>query len=284
MCSIRKRSTLSSKTTRCDVVVNLAAWANVDAAEPEKDDTNGTVYRLNVAFPGQLAEACLRLGKFLIHVSTDYVFDGTRVEAPYKELDATRALCWYAETKLRGEQAVLRADDNACVARIEMPFTAREHAKRDLARTIVARLQHGQTIQGVTDQRITPVFLDDAADALWRLTVARYAGPMHVAASDWTTPFAFATALAQRLGIAHRADRARELRTFFRDAARAQAATLVARRGAVHRPVRARNSQTRGRRAQRVDDAVAQLNTVKFCHESPCILETLKLRDSTLRD
>jgi dTDP-4-dehydrorhamnose reductase len=186
---------------QCHAVVNLAAWANVDGAEPEKDDTNGTVYRLNVAFPGRLAETCKRFGKYLIHVSTDYVFDGTSVDVPYKEHDATRALCWYAETKLRGERAVLEANNAACVARIEMPFTGRDRPKRDLARTIVARLQQGQTIQGVTDQRITPVFLDDAADALWRLTVARYAGLIHVAASDSTTPYDFAIALANRVGL-----------------------------------------------------------------------------------
>jgi dTDP-4-dehydrorhamnose reductase len=189
------------ETTYCDTVVNLAAWANVDGAEAEKDDTSGTVYRLNVAFPGLLAESCHRLGKYLIHVSTDYVFDGTSAHAPYREDDATRALCWYAETKLRGEHAVLQAADTACVARIEMPFTGRDAPKRDLARTIVARLQQGQTIQGVTDQRITPVFLDDAADGLWQLSVARYAGLMHVAASDWTTPYEFALGLARRLEL-----------------------------------------------------------------------------------
>jgi dTDP-4-dehydrorhamnose reductase len=110
-------------------------------------------------------------------------------------------VCWYAETKLRGERAVLRANTTACVARIEMPFTGRDHPKRDLARTIVARLQQGQTIQGVTDQRITPLFLDDAAEALWRLIVARYAGVIHVAASDSTTPYELAMALADRVGL-----------------------------------------------------------------------------------
>ncbi len=189
------------ESSRCEAVVNLVAWANVDAAESEKGDTNGTVYRLNVAFPGHLAESCKRFGKHLIHISTDYVFDGTRADAPYREHDATRALCWYAETKLRGEQAVLRANPTACVARIEMPFTGRDHPKRDLARTIVARLQQGQTIQGVTDQRITPLFLDDAAEALWRLVDARYEGLIHVAASDSTTPYAMAMALAEHVGL-----------------------------------------------------------------------------------
>jgi len=184
-----------------DTVVNLVAWANVDAAEPETGDTTGMVYRLNVELPGRLAVECGRLGKHLIHISTDYVFDGTRADAPYTEADATRALCWYAETKLLGENAVLQANETACVARIEMPFTGRDHPKLDLARTIVARLQHGLTIQGVTDQRITPIFLDDAAVALWHLAETRHAGVIHVAASDWTTPFEFATSIARRMQL-----------------------------------------------------------------------------------
>ncbi|MBV9325172.1 MAG: NAD(P)-dependent oxidoreductase [Chloroflexi bacterium] len=184
-----------------NTLVNLVAWADVDGAEPERGNTEGTVYGLNVEFPGRLAEQCRRLDVHLIHVSTDYVFDGTKVAAPYVEADSTRGLCWYAETKLRGEQAVLQANNTACVARIEMPFTGHDHRKRDLARTIVARLEHGQTIQGVTDQRITPVFLDDAAEALWQLSIARYAGLIHVAASSWTTPFDLAHTIAERLQL-----------------------------------------------------------------------------------
>ncbi|MBV9577960.1 MAG: NAD(P)-dependent oxidoreductase, partial [Chloroflexi bacterium] len=184
-----------------DRVVNVVAWADVDGAEADKDDIDGKVYQLNVEFAGRLAEECRRLGKHLVHVSTDYVFDGTHAEAPYTEHDPPRAVCWYAETKLRGEQAVVAADDAACVARIEMPFTGRAHPKRDLARTIVARLQLGQTLQGVTDQRITPVFLDDAADALWQLSEARYGGIVHVAAGDWTTPFDLAHKIARRLRL-----------------------------------------------------------------------------------
>ncbi|HEY1295528.1 MAG TPA: NAD(P)-dependent oxidoreductase [Chloroflexota bacterium] len=187
--------------TRAQTVVNAAAWADVDGAEAEKDDASGQVHRLNVDFPGQLAAECRRLGKYLVHISTDYVFDGTKSAAPYTETDPTQAVCWYAETKLRGERAVLQSHERACVARIEMPFTAHDHPKRDLARTIVARLQHGQTIQGVTDQRITPVFLDDAADAMWRLQSTRFAGIVHVAATDWTTPFDLAQDLARRLGL-----------------------------------------------------------------------------------
>jgi dTDP-4-dehydrorhamnose reductase len=187
--------------SHADSVVNLVAWANVDGAESELGNIDGTVHRLNVDLPRRLAEQCRRLGTYLVHISTDYVFDGTKSTAPYAEDDATRALCWYAETKLRGEQAVLGTDPTACVTRIEMPFTGRDHPKRDLARTIVARLELGQTIQGVTDQRITPVFLDDAAEGLWQIQNARFAGVIHVAAATWTTPFELARQVARRRGL-----------------------------------------------------------------------------------
>jgi dTDP-4-dehydrorhamnose reductase len=159
------------------------------------------VHRLNVDYPARLATLCQRHAKHLVHVSTDYVFEGTNVERPYAEDDATRPLCWYAETKHRGESAVLTADPSACIARIEMPYTARPHPKRDLARLVVSRLQQKQTVQGVTDQRITPVFLDDAVNGLRALSDARYGGVVHVAARDWTTPYALATNIARRLGL-----------------------------------------------------------------------------------
>src|SRR5439155_7912532 len=154
---------------RPQTVVNSTAWAGVDDAEAERGDTQGTVYRLNAEYPGRLADLCHKLGTHLVHLSTDYVFDGTNAERPYTERDTANPLCWYAQTKLRGEHAVLEANQLACVTRIEMPFTGRGHHKSDLARATVARLKAGNPIQGVTDQRITPVFLDHAVDAVQKL-------------------------------------------------------------------------------------------------------------------
>jgi len=187
--------------TAAESIVNAIGWADVDAAEAQAGDRSGRVYGLNVEYPRQLAELCQAQGKYLLHVSTDYVFDGTKSDAPYAEDDTTGALCWYAETKLRGEQAVLGENPKACVARIEMPFTGKPHHKSDLARTLSARLRQNLPIQGVTDQRITPLFLDDGAAALRTLVEARHAGVIHIAASDWTTPYEFAQGIATRLGL-----------------------------------------------------------------------------------
>src|SRR5262249_21454772 len=84
---------------------------------------------------------------------------------------------------------------------IEMPFSGREQPRRDFARTILGRLRGGDRITAVVDQHITPVLLDDAVQALRLLVEARYAGVIHVAAADSTTPFIFANSIAARLGL-----------------------------------------------------------------------------------
>jgi dTDP-4-dehydrorhamnose reductase len=189
------------RQTDAPVVLNLAAWADVDAAEAERGDHNGRVYALNAGYPERLASVCGELGKYLIHVSTDYVFDGTSAERPYREGDVPNPLGWYAETKHVGERRVLDSGARAGVVRIEMPFTARAHPRSDFPRICLRRFQAGEPILGVEDQRITPVFLDDVVHAVRLIAAERYTGIVHVAASDWTTPYEFARSIAQRLGL-----------------------------------------------------------------------------------
>lgn len=185
-----------------DVVVNAVAWADVDGAEAQSGDRTGLAYRLNAALPRQLAELAQRNGTHLVHISTDYVFDGTRADRPYREDDPVGPLGWYAQTKAEGEAAVTAtARDSAAIVRIEMPFTsARDAPKGDVSRIFQARLLARQPIVAVTDQMITPVLLDDLVAAFEVIVRARYAGLLHVAATTHTTPFDYACAIAARLG------------------------------------------------------------------------------------
>ncbi|MDQ3812031.1 MAG: NAD(P)-dependent oxidoreductase [Chloroflexota bacterium] len=183
------------------VVVNFAAWADVDAAEAQAGDEQGSVYRLNAVYPGALAQHCAGLQAHLVHISTDYVFDGTNDQRPYREADPVNPLSWYARTKAIGEQRVLASNPEACVARIEMPFTAMSHPKRDFARTTLQRLERGEIVTGVVDQRITPVYLDDAAEALARILERHVTGTLHIAATTWASPYDFARGLAIRRGL-----------------------------------------------------------------------------------
>ena len=181
-------------------VLNLAAGAHVDAAEAERDDRGGRAYALNGDFPGRLAALCAERNTYLVHLSTDYVFDGRQAIRAYREQDPPNPLSWYGQTKLIGEQRVREAHPKACVARVEMPFSAQAHPRTDFARTCLRRFEAGQVVAGVTDQRITPVFLDDAIHALRRLIAERYTGLIHVAATTWTTPYQYARSIAERLG------------------------------------------------------------------------------------
>ena len=94
----------SLRTAAPRFVVNAAAYTQVDAAESHKD----TAFELNATAPGVLAQACVDLGVPLLHISTDYVFDG-QADQPYREDDPTGPLNVYGRSKLAGEQAVRAA-------------------------------------------------------------------------------------------------------------------------------------------------------------------------------
>src|SRR5690349_14335147 len=109
-----------------DVVLNAAAWTDVDGAEADE----AAAYAVNAEAAGILAEACARHGARLLHVSTDYVFDGTASE-PYAEDTTTGPRSAYGRTKLAGEQRVLSNAPDAIVVRSE-EHTSELQSRRDL--------------------------------------------------------------------------------------------------------------------------------------------------------
>lgn len=100
-----------------DVVINLAAWTHVDAAESEPD----AAFRVNALGVDTLAHACARAGTPLLHVSTDYVFDGT-ADRPYRESDPVRPINAYGGTKAAGEEALRARLDEHLIVRTSWIF------------------------------------------------------------------------------------------------------------------------------------------------------------------
>ena len=103
--------------TTFDVLINAAAFTNVDACETERD----RAFLINVEAPGVLAEICNEKDAKLIHFSTDYVFDGEK-RAPYIEEDQANPISAYGESKLAGEKNVLAAEDGHLVVRVSWVF------------------------------------------------------------------------------------------------------------------------------------------------------------------
>jgi dTDP-4-dehydrorhamnose reductase len=144
------------------IVLNAAAWTAVDDAEEHEDEA----LQVNVQGPVNLAKSAALVGARLIHVSTDYVFDG-EAKSPYKVDSQTEPQNAYGRTKLAGEKAVLELGDNNCVVRTAWLYS--EHGK-NFAKTMAARALRGEAVRVVNDQFGQPTSAHDLAQLIFEIS------------------------------------------------------------------------------------------------------------------
>ena len=142
-----------------DVIVNAAAYNSVDEAESSQD----RAFRINATGPGNLARAADAAGARILHVSTDYVFDGA-TNAPYKPGDSTNPLNAYGKSKLAGEQEVARASTRSLIVRTSWLFSG--HG-RNFLQMILAALKAGKPVRAINDQVSVPTLARGLAEVLW---------------------------------------------------------------------------------------------------------------------
>lgn len=184
-----------------DSIINFAAYTNVEEGESQKDDKEGICYQVNAVGAKNVAEAALKFDKHLIHISTEYVFDGTKGETPYTEEDNPNPINWYGQTKLFGENFVLESAGRVTVIRISMPFSAHFELKKDVARFFLEQLKMGKEVKAVKDQRITPTLVNDIANALKVLVENQSIGIYHVSSKDFMSPLEFAKIIAETFSL-----------------------------------------------------------------------------------
>lgn len=187
-------------SARPDAVVNCAGWTNVDGAESDPDGA----LAVNATAAGHIARATARAGARLVHVSTDYVFDGQRPPdaAPYVESDPTEPRSVYGRTKLAGEQAVAEAGGSHAIARTSWLFGV---GGPNFADTMLRLGAERDEVTVVEDQVGCPTATADLAAALLELALgdARAAdGVFHVAGGgepcSWNV---FATEIFRQAGL-----------------------------------------------------------------------------------
>lgn len=164
------------ESMRPHAVINAAAFNDVAGAELDRHREE--VFRLNRDVPGRLAEAARRLGAPFVHVSTDYVFDGTR-ERPYRESDSTAPLQVYGESKLLGEQTVLEAYPEALVARTSTLY-GHGRERPHYVDAILARARHRDALEVVRLPISSPTYATDLAAGLLELLRVGAGGVVHV--------------------------------------------------------------------------------------------------------
>lgn len=180
---------------RPEAVIHTAALADVDACEASPQEAR----RLNADLPGELAAACAKRGIRLVHISTDAVFDGAK-DGTYTETDLPNPLSLYARTKLDGERAVMQANPQAIVARVNF-FGWSLSGKRSLPEYFFNHLSTGKPCDGFTDVWFCPLFVGDLARLLVQMLEAGLTGLYHVVGSEALTKYDFGVRIARQFGF-----------------------------------------------------------------------------------
>jgi len=157
---INDHITLNKKfiSIKPDIIINSCAYTAVDKAEEDFEEANN-VNNLSV---GMLAQQCLDNDCFLIHISTDYVFDGFS-ESPYKEDDKKNPTGVYGRTKLAGENKILDSGCKFCIIRTSWVFS---EFGNNFLKTIINLASENDEISVISDQKGTPTYTGDISRAI----------------------------------------------------------------------------------------------------------------------
>jgi dTDP-4-dehydrorhamnose reductase len=177
------------------LVVNAAAMTDVDGCEARPEEAQAA----NALAPAALASAAKASGARFVHVSTDYVFDGS---GPATEATEPHPLGVYGQTKLDGERRVTQIDSAALVLRMSAVFGwNRVSSKPNAVTRILQAVEAGGEVRLFKDQRVTPTYAKTGAQSLFDLTERAAAGLFHVASRDCISRFEMGQAVVEAFGI-----------------------------------------------------------------------------------
>jgi len=182
---------------RPDVIIHTAAYTNVDQAEMDKD----AALRLNELGTKYVATAAKQHHARLVHISTDYVFDGTKT-SPYTEEDIPCPVGVYGETKLRGEQQVLQifGDQNCLIVRTAWLYG--KHGK-NFVDAILQQAQQQDVLRVVDDQTGSPTYTKDLVRGIILLLDREISGIVHLTNDGYCTWCEFAKTILEFTRMSH---------------------------------------------------------------------------------
>lgn len=184
----------SINAARPDVVINCAAWTDVDGCESDRARSDA----VNAWGPENLARTSREVGALLITISTDYVFDGTK-DGFYTQRDNPNPLSIYAQSKLEGERRSQQQHARTIVVRTGFIFG---HGGKNFLSTVVDRVRRGEKVKAISDAWGTPTYANHLAARLRYLAELDLPGIFHVVGSGVGTSYAtFAEEALQLAGF-----------------------------------------------------------------------------------
>ena len=181
---------------RPDYIVHTAAMTNVDQCETERE----ACWQLNVDAVQSLVEACRETGAFLLHLSTDFIFDGAA--GPYDEEATPNPLSYYGESKLAAEKLLLDSSIRWAIARTVLVYgIAHDMSRSNIILWVKKSLEEGKNIKVVDDQWRTPTLAEDLATGCSLIVKRRAEGIFNISGKDLLTPFEMAHQTADYFGL-----------------------------------------------------------------------------------
>jgi dTDP-4-dehydrorhamnose reductase len=176
-----------------DYVINCAAYTNVDGAETDQE----RAYQVNGDAVGQLGKYAAKAGVPVLHISTDFVFDGQGDQA-HTEMDCPSPISVYGASKWQGEQTLVQSGCNPCIVRVQWTYG---HAGTNFIKKICDRARSQGQLKVVDDQIGSPTATVEVAKALVELIQGEAHGLYHYASSGYVSRFHMAEFLVKHLGL-----------------------------------------------------------------------------------
>ena len=170
-----------------DIVIHTAAMTQVDKCESERD----ACWNLNVKAVENLATACKQHNTFLVHLSTDFIFDGE--DGPYGEEASANPVSYYGESKLEAEKLLINSDIRWAIARTVLVYGITEAMSRsNIILWVKKSLEDGKTIHVVDDQWRTPTLAEDLALGCVLIADKEKEGVYNISGKDFLSPYEMA--------------------------------------------------------------------------------------------
>jgi dTDP-4-dehydrorhamnose reductase len=176
-----------------DLIVNCAAYTNVDGAESQPE----LAYQVNAEAAGRLGTVARQAGKWVLYISTDFVFDGSG-DKPYVETDNPNPINTYGKTKLAGEQLLAESGCKYCIVRVQWTYGS---AGNNFVTKLIQRAKSQQTLKVVDDQTGSPTSTIEAAKAICELVKKKPEGIYHFASAGYVTRYGMAEFILEKLSM-----------------------------------------------------------------------------------
>jgi dTDP-4-dehydrorhamnose reductase len=172
------------RSAKPDVVINTAAMTHVDKCELDKE----ACWKNNVTSMEYLIEACEEINAHLIHVSTDFIFDGSH--GPLLENEKPAPVNYYGESKLAAEQLIMKSKLTWCILRTVLVYgITNDMSRSNIVLWVKESLEAGKTIQVVNDQFRTPTLAEDLAVGCFLAARKKATGIYNISGKDFITPY-----------------------------------------------------------------------------------------------